>query len=385
MALFFKEIKFNLLLCFYLSQKSTELKRIVVSVTNDLTTDQRVEKVCKTLFENGFDILLIGRKLKNSESIKRNYKTKRFTLIFNRGILFYAEYNLRLFFYIFFTKKDVLLANDLDTLLANYLISKLQRKKIVIDCHELFPEIPELVNRKKVKNIWLFLEKKLLPKVEYKYTVCDSIANYYQEKYQTHFEVFKNLPRRKKLEIGQFNFDTKNKKIILYQGAINIGRGLELLIETMKYLDNHLFIIIGNGDIFQQLQEKVYLKKLEQKVFFLGKMSPESLHKITPLAHLGISIEEDLGLNYRFALPNKIFDYIQAEVPILISDLPEMKQVVLEYKVGEIVTNRNPKELAIQIEMLLEKDFSSELKKAKNELIWENQEERIVEFFNKIV
>jgi glycosyltransferase involved in cell wall biosynthesis len=361
------------------------LRRIVVSVTNDLTTDQRVEKVCNTLFENGFDVLLIGRKLKNSAPIKRKYKTKRFTLIFNSGFLFYAEYNLRLFLYLFFTKKDVLLANDLDTLLANYLISKLHRKKIVLDCHELFPEIPELVKRKKVKNIWLFLEKKLLPKVEYKYTVCDSIANYYQEKYQTHFEVFKNLPRRKKLEIGQFNFDTKNKKIILYQGAINIGRGLELLIETMKYLDNHLFIIIGNGDIFQQLQEKVYLKKLEQKVFFLGKMSPESLHKITPLAHLGISIEEDLGLNYRFALPNKIFDYIQAEVPILVSDLPEMKQVVLKYNVGEIVTNRNPKELAIQIEMLLEKDFSSELKKAKNELIWENQEERIVEFFNKIV
>ena len=361
------------------------MKRIVVSVTNDLATDQRVEKVCNTLFENGFDILLIGRKLKNSKPIKRKYKTKRLSLIFNSGFLFYAEYNLRLFFYLFFTKKDILLANDLDTLLANYLVNKLQGKNIVLDCHELFPEIPELVNRRKVKNVWLFLEKILLPKIEYKFTVCDSIANYYQKKYQTHFEVFRNLPKRKKLEIGQFNFDTKNKKIILYQGAINIGRGLELLIETMKHLDNQLFIIIGHGDIFQQLQEKVYLEKLEQKVFFLGKMTPESLYKITPLAHLGISIEEDLGLNYRFALPNKIFDYIQAEVPILISDLPEMKQVVLEYKVGEIVTNRNPKELAIQIEMLLEKDFFAELKKAKNELIWENQEERIVNFFNKII
>ncbi|MDP4704522.1 MAG: glycosyltransferase [Polaribacter sp.] len=361
------------------------MKRIVVSVTNDLTTDQRVEKVCNTLFENGFDVLLIGRKLKNSAPIKRKYKTKRFTLIFNSGFLYYAEYNLRLFFYLFFTKKDVLLANDLDTLLANYLISRLQGKKIIIDCHELFPEIPELVNRKKVKNVWLFLEKKLLPKVKYKYTVCDSIANYYQEKHQTNFEVFKNLPRRKELEKGEFRFDTKNKKIILYQGAINVGRGLELLIETMKHLDNHLFIIIGHGDIFQQLQEKVRVEKLEQKIFFLGKMTPESLHKITPLAHLGISIEEDLGLNYRFALPNKIFDYIQAEVPILVSDLPEMKKVVLKYNVGEIVINRNPKELAIQIEMLLEKDFSTELKKAKNELIWENQEEQIIEFFNKIV
>ena len=360
------------------------MKKIIISVTNDLITDQRLEKVCNTLFQNGFNILLIGRKLKNSEPINRNYQTKRFKLLFNNGFLFYAEYNFRLFFYLLFIKKDILLANDLDTLMANYLISKLQRKKIVLDCHELFPEIPELVHRKRVKNFWLFLEKMLVPKIEKKYTVCDSIANYYLEKYQTYFEVFKNLPYKKEIEKGSFPFDTKDKKIILYQGAINIGRGLELLIETMKYLDNHLFIIIGYGDIFLKLKEKVSTEKLEDRVFFLGKMAPESLHKITPLADLGISLEEDLGLNYRFALPNKIFDYIQAEIPILISDLPEMKKVVLEYKVGEIVTNRNPKEIGIQIEMLLEKDFSNQLKIAKKELVWENQEENILNFFNKI-
>lgn len=360
------------------------MKRIVVSVTNDLITDQRVEKVCNTLFENGFDILLIGRKLKNSEPIKRNYQTKRFKLLFNKGFLFYAEYNLRLFFYLLFTKKHILLANDLDTLLPNYLISKLQNKKIILDCHELFPEVPELVNRKRVKNIWSYLEKKILPKVKKKYTVCDSIAYYYQEKHQTNFEVIKNLPRKKELEKEAFPFDIKNKKIILYQGAINIGRGLELLIKTMKHLDNHLFVLIGHGDIIQELQEKVRIEKLEQKIFFLGKMAPELLHKMTPLAHLGISLEEDLGLNYRFALPNKIFDYIQAEVPILVSDLPEMKQVVLNYNVGEIVTNRNPKEIANQIEKMLEKDFSNQLKIAKKELVWENQEEKILKFFNNL-
>jgi len=361
------------------------LKRIIVSVTNDLTTDQRVEKVCNTLHKNGFEILLIGRKLKTSLPIERNYKTKRFSLFFNTGFLFYAEYTFRLFFYLFFLKKDLLLANDLDTLLANYLISKLQRKKIILDCHELFPEIPELVHRKNVKNVWLFLEKKLVPKVEKKYTVCDSIANYYQEKYQTHFEVFKNLPRKKEIEKGVFPFDTKSKKIILYQGAINVGRGLELMIDTMKHIDNHLFIIVGNGDIFQQLHKKVRLEKLEEKVHFLGKMSPESLHKMTPLADLGISLEEDLGLNYRFALPNKIFDYIQAEIPILVSDLPEMKQVVLDYKVGEIATNRNTKELAIQIQTILEKDFSNQLIKAKKILVWENQEEKILQFFKELI
>lgn len=359
------------------------MKRIVVSVTNDLITDQRVEKVCDTLYKNGFDILLIGRRFKTSEPIKRAYKTKRFKLFFNSGFLFYAEYNIRLFLYLFFVKKYLLLANDLDTLLANYLISKLLRKKIVFDCHELFPEIPELVNRKRTKNIWLFLEKKLLPKIKNKYTVCESIANFYKEKYQTNFTVIKNLPRKKDIEKGAFSFDTDTKKIILYQGATNIGRGLDFMIEAMKYLENQLFIIVGYGDIYHQLKEKVTKDKLEHKVFFLGRMTPQELHKITPLANLGISLEEDLGLNYRFALPNKIFDYIQAEVPILVSDLPEMKKIIQDFEVGEVLEERTPKKLANQIKNLLNKDFNQQLKRAKEVLVWEEQEQTLLSIFGK--
>ena len=99
-------------------------KKIIVSVTNDLSMDQRVEKVCATLFKNGFEVTLVGRKFKNSYSLNREYKTKRFSLLFNNGFLFYAEFNIRLFFYLLFSKKDILLANDLDTLLPNYLTSK---------------------------------------------------------------------------------------------------------------------------------------------------------------------------------------------------------------------------------------------------------------------
>lgn len=366
---------------FYLAQKSINLKKIVISVINDLVTDQRVEKVCNTLHQNGFDVLLIGRKLKNSLPIQRNYDTKRFTLFFDKGIFFYAEFNFRLFFFLLFVKKDMLLANDLDTLLPTYLVGKLQQKKIILDCHELFPEVPELVNRKRVKNVWLFLERKLIPKIDYKYTVCKSIVDFYQEKYQTKFEVIKNLPRKKMLEKGVLPFETNDKRIILYQGAINVGRGLELMIETMKYLENHLFVVIGNGDIFQQLQKKVLTENLTKKVIFLGKIVPDELHKLTPLAHLGISFEEDLGLNYRFALPNKVFDYIQAEIPILVSDLPEMKKIIQDFNVGEIVFDRNPKELAIQIERILEKDFSNQLKEAKKELIWEQQEQKLLKIF----
>ena len=363
--------------------KDFNLKKIIVSITNDISTDQRVEKVCNTLLNAGYEILLIGKKNENSKPLERNYSTKRISVFFKKGILFYAEFNLKLFFTLLFTKKNMLLANDLDTLLPNYLVSLLQRKKIVYDSHELFPEIPELVNRPFAKKIWTVLEKTILPKLKNTYTVCNSIAAFYNDKYATDFKTIINLPTKKEIVKTTFPFNYTDEKIILYQGAINVGRGLELMIETMSFLENCIFVIIGDGDIFESLKEKAITKNLTHKVYFLGRKNPKELHKITPLANLGISIEEDLGLNYRFALPNKIFDYIQANVPILVSDLPEMKSVVLNYNVGEIVTNRDPKKLAHQIENLLKKDFTITLEKAKKSLIWEHQEELLLSIFKE--
>lgn len=357
------------------------MKRVIVSVTNDLNTDQRVAKVCNSLSENNFDVLIVGRKLKDSIPIIRNYKTKRIKLFFNKGVLFYAEYNLRLFFILLFSKKDILLANDLDTLLANYLVSKIQRKKLVYDSHELFTEVPELVNRPFVKSTWTKLENWILPNLKNTYTVCNSIADFYNVKYKTNFKVVRNLPISNQLEKAGNSISTDNKKVILYQGAVNIGRGLELMIETIKLLENHTLVIVGDGDILNDLKELVANQNLTSKVKFLGKVSPKELKKITPSAAIGISLEEDLGLNYKFALPNKIFDYIQAEVPILVSNLPEMKQIVLDYKVGEIVENRKPEELALVIKNMLQKDYTLKLKFAKENLTWKSEEKILLNIF----
>ena len=366
--------------------KHLYLKKIIVTVTNDLTSDQRVHKVCRTLHNAGYDVFLIGRKLSNSKPLNRSYRTKRISLLFNKGVLFYAEFNLRLFFVLLFYKKDVLLANDLDTLLPNYFISKLQIKKLVYDSHELFSEIPELVNKPFTKKVWRSLERLVLPNLKNTYTVSNSIADYYDKKYQTKFKVIRNLPLMiRTISKGNFSFDHKGEKIILYQGALNIGRGLELIINTMPFISNCILVIIGNGDIIKNLKSYVKNINLVKKVRFLESLTPNELQKITPLANIGISIEEDLGLNYRFSLPNKIFDYINAEVPILVSNLPEMRKIIDTHKVGEIVKDRSPQKLALQIKELLKKDYSEELKKAKKELIWENQEEELLAIFRNII
>ena len=355
------------------------MKRIIVSVTNDLTTDQRVDKVCNTLSKMGFKVLLIGRKFKNSEKLNRNYNTFRFKLLFNKGFLFYAEYNLRLFFKLFFIKKEILLSNDLDTLLPNYLISKIFKTKLVYDSHELFTEVPELINRPFVQNFWLTIEKNILPNIKNCYTVSKSISLYYNLEYNTNFKVIRNLPFAiNKTSTSTFTFENNNKKIIIYQGAVNKARGLELIITTMQYIENTILVIIGSGDIEIKLLQQIRVLDLDEKVKLISKITPKELQELTPLADLGISIEENFGLNYKFALPNKLFDYIQAKVPVLISDLLEMKNIVQKYGVGEIVKDRNPEKLAIQITAILQKNndyYSSNLENASQELTWENESE----------
>ena len=360
------------------------LKRIVISVTNDLTTDQRVEKTCEALSEIGYDVVLVGRKLKTSLPIQKNYKTVRFRLLFNKGFLFYAEFNIRLFIFLLFTKKNLLFSNDLDTLLPNYLLSLLQQKTLVFDSHELFSEIPELVTKPRIKNFWLYLEKKLIPKLKNVITVSNSIKNHYLNLYGVSATVVRNIPKIQKIEPKEFDVNTDEKKIILYQGAVNIGRGIELMIDTMPLLDKYLFIVIGDGDILKELKEKVKLQNLNNKVKFLGKKSPEELKKLTLSASIGMSLEEDLGLNYRYALPNKVFDYLHANIPVIIADLPEMRALIEKYSFGEILTERSPEVLAKIIKQMTTKSYKKELAMAKEKLNWSKEKKKLTSIFFKL-
>jgi len=376
-------------------KKITLRKKVVVSVINDLVSDQRVKKICATLDRMGFHITLIGRQLRKSpEMDTRPYRVMRMRLLFEKGFLFYAEYNLRLFWKLLFLNADLLVSNDLDTLLPNYLIAKLKRKPLVYDSHEYFTEVPELVNRPTVQKIWKRIERAIFPKLKDVITVNNSIAGLFEQDYGLRPVVVRNVPylmketeKKTRKELGL----PENKHLLILQGAgINIQRGAEEMVEAMLYIDHSVLLIAGQGDVIPLLKKMVSERSLENKVIFRPRMPYQELMQLTKNADLGLTLDKDTNLNYRYSLPNKIFDYIQAGIPVVASPLPEIAHIINTYQVGCTIIDHNPVNMANTInEVLADQQLIDKWKNncsfASLNLNWEIEEKVIVDLYAKYV
>lgn len=367
--------------------------RAIVSVINDLSTDQRVARSCDVLTELGYDVLLVGREQKSSKPLlPRDYACKRMKLLFEQGPQFYFFFNLRLFFVLLFRKADLLLANDLDTLGPNYLVAKLKGIPLVYDSHEIFCEVPELQANPAKKKIWERLERRIVPKLRHAITVNESIAAYFKEKYKVPFIAVRNIPDYRKPDHLKSRKDLglpEDRKIVILQGAgINVQRGAEELVEAFRYLDHrYLLLIIGSGDVIARLKDDVARFELKHNVTFIDKMAASELRQYTMNADLGVTIDKDTNLNYHFSLPNKVFDYIHAGIPVLASRLPEIERLVTSYRIGTFIENHNPEHIASQIEAFLSSETYTSCREntqlAASQNNWPQEKQKLITLFNE--
>lgn len=371
-------------------------KTVIISVINDLATDQRVHRTAMTFQEKGYDVVVAGRKLKNSSILSdKTYKTRRFKLPAEKGPLFYLLFNMRLFFFLLGMKADLFYSNDLDTLFPNFLVSRIRNKKLIYDSHEYFTGVPELQNRKLVKWVWKKIERCIFPRLSHIITVNDSIAKLYADEYGKKVYVVRNVPQKNQFvrlenahEFREKNNLPSEKKILILQGSgINIERGAEEAVEAMKLLDNMLLLIIGSGDVFKELEIIISENKLFDRVVLKNKMPYNELMQFTQAADLGLTLDKNTNLNYMMSLPNKLFDYLHAGVPVLSSDVIEVKKIVEGYDAGKTITAVTPENIAEAVKNIFSNNsnylrYKENAKKASLDLTFEKEKIKLLEVIN---
>ena len=364
---------------------TTNGKKIFCTVTTDLTYDQRMIRICTSLAEAGYDVTLVGRKMKNSVPLTTQpFKQKRINCFIEKGKFFYAVYNLRLLFFLLFKKMDCIVAIDLDTILPCYFISRIKKIKKVYDAHELFCEMKEIATRPAIYALWKKIEKFTVTKFPDGYTVNQSIAAAFKKMYGVQYEVIRNIALLRPL-LQQ----PKTEKFILYQGAVNEGRCFETLIPAMKSVDSRL-IICGDGNFMEQARLLVTENNLQQKVIFKGKIKPDELRIITQQAFIGVTLFDDTGLSNYYSLANRFFDYLHAGIPQLCVDYPVYKEINEDLPFALLINYTTAENIAIQLNNLLHnevlyKQLQSNCIKAREIYNWQAEAKKLVGFYNQLL
>ena len=350
-----------------------------------MSYDQRMQRICTSLAHAGYDVTLVGRKLKTSIPLTAQlFKQKRLTCFFNKGFLFYAEYNLRLFFYLVIKKMDCICAIDLDTILPCFFVSKLKNIPRVYDAHEYFTEMKEVWTRPLVRNIWKSIERFAVPAFKYGYTVSEGLSAAFHKEYQSEYLVIRNMPILKPL-----NIQLQKEKTIFYQGHVNEARGFEYLIPAMKQVPYKL-VVCGDGNFMPRLRKLIAENGVVEKVILKGMLPPDVLWLETQKATLGIALAEKEGLNQFMALPNKFFDYIHAGLPQLAMNYPEYQKINNQYKVGLLIEDLSSETIAKAInETMLDEELLSQMKKnclqAREIFNWQKEEAKLLEYYASVL
>ncbi len=349
-----------------------------------------MQRICGSLVAAGYRVQLVGWQRPASPPLTpQPYAQHRLRGWFQRGKLFYVEYHLRLFCYLLGQHAAAWCACDLDTALPVWLRARLGGQPFVYDAHELFTEVPEVVARPAVQRVWRRVEGFIVPRARLAYTVGPALARVFEQRYGRPFAVVRNVSRLRTDEVppalpGPDAAAAPPSGYILYQGALNVGRGLENLLDAMPQVAGRL-VICGEGDLSAALRERAGGLGLlaSGRVEFRGFVLPAALREVTRHAAVGIMLLENTGLSYYYSLANKFFDYLHAGIPQVLIDFPEYRALNEQFDVAELVADLRPATLATALNRLLRDEparyqhLAANCRGAAPQLSWQHEEREL--------
>jgi glycosyltransferase involved in cell wall biosynthesis len=362
---------------------------------NDVRNDHRIVKEMETLIAAGHEVHAVGiardgfprREVFRGIRIRR-VRAKPWPTRKAR----FAEYAARAVIEALRIRPDVVQANDLDTLLPAWIAARLLRAGLVYDSHELYLETEHLLGRPRELAIWGAIERRLAPNADAVITVAPTIARELEARYGiAHVHLLRNLPRYDSgSEVRELLPDrSPERPLLLHQGFLQIGRGLVPMVEALRFLPEARLVFLGEGPEEPALRDVAERAGVAPRVVFHAPVPLGELLAHTRSADLGLVLYEGRGLNYRYALPNKLFEYIMAGVPVLASDLPEMRAIIAPRGIGRLITDTTPEGIALAARGMLEDReglaaIRARCREAARELCWEHQEEVLVGIYRDL-
>ena len=387
------------------------MKKVTMFVWNNFVNDARVLREASALADLDYTVTIIAKKelsemhLPSSEKIRKGVVVNRpLKLEFPEKITHKIKSSvitkhipnmLLMFKMIMLGRKyntDVYHAHDLNTLIQGIVSAKLRlkRKKLIYDSHEVQTSRTHY-NFEKIYRI----EKLLLKFVDKVIVENDTRADYHNDLYSKrptpihNYSELYNIEEVKAFPLREVYSIPEDTKIVLYQGGMQEGRGLFKLLDAFKNIENGKLIMLGDGKERQNLLDYHRELKLENKVIFIDRVPYQELRSYTKSADIGIQFLENTNFNHYSASSNKLFEYLMAHVPVIGSDLPEIKRVIEEEQVGLIVQEANTVQLNGAIQILINDDelrttLKGNTENAKRKYNWENEKRILNNIYSEI-
>ena len=300
--------------------------------------------------------------------------------------------HLALLFKMLEYRATVVHSHDVNTLPTAWLAAKLSRARLVYDAHEISTSREGYKSLRKVVG---FVEKQLMPSANGTITTPDARAKYFARAYGVERPlVLQNRPRliesppsnRIREELGL----VEPWPIVLYQGGLQQGRGLEKLVRTAQHVPDCYFVLIGGGRLTQPLTQLAQELNLQHKVHFIPTVALAELPSYTASADVGVQPIENTCLNHYTTDSNKLFEYVIAGLPVIATDFPEIRRIVRSNDIGLLVPANNEQALSRTIIQLLEDPalrarFASNARKTAQNLNWESQEKCLVDLYERVL